>query len=160
MENSNQLSTRFKEVLLDGTWIANTNFRDQLTSINWKQASRQIGTLNTIGALTNHINYYIKGILNVFEGGTLDIRDKFSFDFPPVRSQKEWEQILIEIFSNAEKFASHIEQMSDEKLESNFVKKEYGNYQRNIEGMIEHCYYHLGQISLLKKMILELEKSN
>lgn len=28
-----------------------------------------------------------------------------------------------------------------------------GSYLRNIEGVIEHSYYHLGQISLIKKMI-------
>ena len=29
MENSNQIASRFREVLLNGTWIANTNFYDQ-----------------------------------------------------------------------------------------------------------------------------------
>ncbi|HBC04915.1 MAG TPA: DUF1572 domain-containing protein, partial [Aequorivita sp.] len=40
----------------------------------------------------------------------------------------------------------------DEKLNEIFADEKYGTYQRNIEGMIEHCYYHLGQISLLKKL--------
>ena len=47
--------------------------------------------------------------------------------------------------------------MPNEKLENNFVDKKYGSYRRNIEGMIEHSYYHLGQISLIRKMILELD---
>ena len=45
--------------------------------------------------------------------------------------------------------------ITDEKLEEIFVNEKYGTYKRNIEGMIEHCYYHLGQISLIKKMIIE-----
>ena len=47
--------------------------------------------------------------------------------------------------------------MTEEKLEEIFVDEKYGTYKRNIEGMIEHCYYHLGQISLINKMIKEGE---
>ena len=43
--------------------------------------------------------------------------------------------------------------MPEERLDENFVDEKYGNYTRNIDGMIEHSYYHLGQISLIKKII-------
>jgi len=158
MENSNQLANRFKEVLLKGKWIANTNFKDQLSNVTWQQATNRIGSLNTIAALTYHINYYIAGVLNVFEGGPLEIRDKYSFDLPEIKSKVDWDSLLNSMWDNADKFANHIELMSDEKLESIFVEEKYGNYRRNIEGIIEHSYYHLGQISLIKKMIKESEK--
>jgi uncharacterized damage-inducible protein DinB len=157
MENSNQLASRFREVLLDGKWIANTNYKDQLSSINWKQATKKIGSLNTIAALTFHINYYLDGILNVFRVNILDIRDKYSFDMPPVKSKEDWETLLSELVANAEKVANFIDQMSEKRLEENFVDEKYGTYRRNIEAVIEHGYYHLGQISLIKKMIMELE---
>ncbi len=32
--------------------------------------------------------------------------------------------------------------------------KNTGDYLRNIDGMIEHSYYHLGQIVLIEKLIL------
>ena len=155
MENSNQIASRFREVLLNGKWIANTNYKDQLSGVDWKQATQKIGTLNTIAALAYHINYYLSGILNVFEGGALEIRDKFSFDLPPIQSKEDWDNLLSSLWMNAEKFASHVELMPDEKLEEAFVDEKYGNYRRNIEGVIEHSYYHLGQISLIKKMIKE-----
>ena len=155
MENSSQLDHRFREVILNGTWIANTNFKDQLSRINREQASQKIGSLNTIALLTFHINYYIAGILNVFEGGGLDIRDKYSFDAPPVQSEEDWENLKNALFVNAEKFAQNVEQLSEEKLNAPFVDEKYGSYRRNIEGMIEHSYYHLGQVSMLRKMVLE-----
>lgn len=155
MENSNQIAKRFREVLLDGKWIANTNYKDLLSSVTWQQATTKTGSLNTIAALAYHINYYIAGILNVFEGGALEIRDKYSFDLPKIESQKDWDRFLNEMWSNAEKFANHVELMPDKKLEKAFVNKKYGHYRRNIEGVIEHSYYHLGQISLLKKIILK-----
>ena len=49
-------------------------------------------------------------------------------------------------------------QLSDEQLNEGFVEEQYGNYFRNILGMNEHSYYHLGQIVLLKKLIRESPK--
>ncbi len=153
MEKSKQLAHRFREVLLNGTWIANTNYKSQLTDTFWTEAITKVEDLNTIAALAFHINYYVAGVLNVFDGGTLDIRDKYSFDMPKIVSKEDWNDLLNELLANSEKFASQVELMSDENLEEYFVEKKYGTYKRNIEGIIEHSYYHLGQISLIKKMI-------
>ena len=155
MESGLQIANRFREVILNGTWIANTNYKDQLTAVDWKSATTKIGTVNTIAALTSHIHYYIAGLIRVLEGGPLDIKDQYSFDFPPVTSQEEWEHILLQFWQDAEKFARLAEQLPETKLKEVFIDEKYGSYQRNIEGMIEHSYYHLGQIVLLKKMIAE-----
>ena len=153
MENTIQIAKRFREVIHNGTWIANTNYKDQLVGLNWKIATCEIKSINTISALAQHIHYYIKGINIVFKGGTLDIKDKFSFAFPAITSQDEWESFLLKFWSDSEEFAALIEQMPDEKLNQVFVDEKYGTYQRNIEAMIEHSYYHLGQIVMLKKIV-------
>ena len=160
MKIPDQIAIRFKEVLLNGKWVANTNYKDLLSGLTWEQATSKVESLNTIADLTNHINYYIKGILNVFEGGSLEIHDKYSFDSPPVSSKEDWYNLLNNMWINSEKFASHVESMTEVKLEEVFVDEKYGTYKRNIEGMIEHCYYHLGQISLIKKMISERNEIN
>lgn len=151
MTNSQQIANRFREVILNGTWIANTNFKDQLSDLDWKIATKKFHSFNTIAVLSQHIHYYISGILNVLNGGTLDIKDQFSFDFPNIESQKDWENFLTKFWNDTEEFASLVEAMSDEKLNAVFVNKEYGTYQRNIDAMIEHSYYHLGQIVMIKK---------
>ena len=155
MESALQLANRFREVLLNGKWIANTNCNSQLSNVSFEQSIQKIGSLNSIYALTFHINYYVAGILNVFEGGELKIKDKYSFDFPEPKSNKDWETLRKELYLNGEKFTKHVEQMSDDKLAEKFVKEEYGTYHRNINAIIEHSYYHLGQISLIKKLINE-----
>lgn len=155
MTQSLQIANRFREVILTGTWIANTNFKDQLADLDWKIATKKVDSLNTIADLAQHIHYYISGILNVFNGGTLDIKDQFSFNFPPIESQEQWNLFLNRFWDDAEEFAFKVESMSDEKLDSVFVDKKYGSYRRNIEAMIEHSYYHLGQIVLIKKMLLQ-----
>jgi uncharacterized damage-inducible protein DinB len=153
MENGKQLANRLTEILLNGTWIANTNYKDQLADLTWKQATHQIGPLNTIAALTFHINYYLGGVLNVLEGGALEIRDKYSFDLPPIRSEEDWSKLLDELWTHAKKFADQVEKLPDEQLDAVFVDEKYGTYRRNIEGIIEHSYYHLGQITLLRKLV-------
>ncbi len=69
MYSTTQIANRFREVLLNGTWVAGTNFKDQLSDVNWQIATTKLGALNTIAALTFHIEYYIAGIVNVLEGG-------------------------------------------------------------------------------------------
>lgn len=157
MKRSEFISNRLREVLLDGKWIANTNIAEQMQSVTWQQANTKIGNLNTIALLVFHINYYLSGLINVFENGTLEIRDKYSFDMPPIKNQEDWQRLKDSFRSNAAKFISHVSQMSEAQFNTVFVEEKYGTYERNIEGVIEHSYYHLGQISLLKKLILEKE---
>jgi len=154
MENSKDLATRFREVVLDGKWIANTNYKEQLADLSKAEATYQVADLNTIAALTFHINYYIAGINKVFEGGDLEIRDKYSFDLPEIISEEEWQLLKDSLLSNAESFYVHVQSLTEAQLESSFVKADYGNYRRNIEGVIEHSYYHLGQIVILKRLVL------
>ena len=45
--------------------------------------------------------------------------------------------------------------MPEDQLEAVFTDEKYGKYRRNLEGMIEHSYYHLGQVTIIKKMIRE-----
>lgn len=154
MENT-YLANRFREVILNGTWVANTNFKHQLADSDWETVTAKVGQLNTISVLAQHIHYYIKGINNVFKGGTLDIKDIYSFDFAPIESQEQWEAYLEKFWKDSEEFASLIEQMSAEKLKEAFTDEKYGSYQRNIDCMIEHSYYHLGQIVLIKKLLAD-----
>lgn len=155
MEQGKLLAGRFREVMLDGSWIANTNYRIVLAGIDRQKATRKIGNWNTIYALVFHVNYYLAGVLQVLEGGPLDIRDAYSFDAPEIRTEDDWNQAVRTLLDNAEKMAKRIEAMPPEQWDLPFTDEKYGNYRRNIEGLIEHGYYHLGQLSLLRKAVME-----
>lgn len=157
MGRAQDLASRLTEVLLNGRWIANTNFKSQIESVTWQQATERIGSSNTIAALTFLVNYYLAGIINVFQGGGLEIRDKYSFDIPPIESERDWHRLIVEFITNAEGFVSEVLKLADSKLDESFVDDKYGTYLRNIEGVIEHSYYHLGQVSLIKKMLIARE---
>lgn len=153
MERNVFLANRLREVYLNGRWIANTNYKDQLLSVNRVQAIQQVGDLNTIAALTFHINYYLEGILHVFNGGKLEISDQYSFDLPPIETDADWESLVRSLLDNAEKFADAVAAMGDQLFDQVFVDEKYDTYFRNIQGVLEHSYYHLGQIVLIRKLV-------
>jgi len=149
------IANRLREVLLNGKWIANTNFKEQILSVSWEQAIQKVDNLNTIALLTFHINYYLVGLSNVLNGGRLEIKDKYSFDLPEIKSEKDWNKLVNDFLNNSEMFAKQVEQLDESMLDQPFVEEKYGSYLRNIEGVIEHSYYHLGQVSLIRKMIVQ-----
>ena len=67
-----------------------------------------------------HINYYLSGILNVFKGGDLEIRDQFSFDLKDLKSEEEWNTLVNDFLNNSEMFVKHIEGMSESILDDFF----------------------------------------
>ena len=148
-----QIADRFREVFVDGTWIANTNYQEQLSDLSWREATHKVLQLNSIAALSFHVNYYLAGVIEALAKGVLDIRDKYSFEMTEISSEEAWLSLRDELMSNALKFELIIRALPDDSLDSIFVDAKYGTNRRNLEGIIEHSYYHLGQIVLIKKMI-------
>jgi hypothetical protein len=89
----------------------------------------------------------------VLQGEPLNAKDKYSFDLPPIKSENDWQAMLEKTWNDAETFANLIERLPEEKLSETFVEEKYGNYYRNLQGIVEHVHYHLGQIVLLKKLL-------
>ncbi len=100
-----------------------------------------------------HVNYHLAGLLNAFANEKLNISNKYSFDLPPIQSETEWNKLIKDFLDNAEKFSNVIEQMDDSIFDQPYIDEKYRTYLRNIECVIEQSYYHLGQISLVNKII-------
>jgi hypothetical protein len=149
-----QLARHFREIHFGGNWTS-SNLKDNLADLTWQQATTQVYTLNTIAALVFHMNYYIDAVLKVLQGEPLNAHDKYSFDHPPILSQEDWNGLLDKSWRDAENFACLIEQLPEHKLWETFLDEKYGNYYRNIHGIIEHSHYHLGQIVLIKKILMQ-----
>ena len=148
------IAKHFRDVHFGGNWTS-SSLKDQLTGISWQQATTKVYGLNSIAALVFHMHYYVGAVLKVLEGEPLNASDKYSFDLPPVLSQDDWEKLLADTFADAEKFAGLIEKLPEEKLWEDFSDNKYGNYYRNLQGIIEHIHYHLGQIVVIKKRIMQ-----
>lgn len=147
-----QLATHFRSVHFGGNWTS-VNLKEQLADVTWQQATTKINSFNTIAALVFHMNYFVGGIGKFLQGEPLTIKDKYSFDCPPIGSETDWQELQDKTWREAEEFASLVEQLPEERLAATFVDEKYGSYYRNLQGIVEHTHYHLGQIVILKKML-------
>jgi hypothetical protein len=149
---SKQIASHFKQVFFGGNWTS-VDFTAELKDVDWVMATTKVKDLNTVARLVFHVDYYIDVTIKVLEGGPLDAHDKFSFDCPEIKNEEDWETLRNKLFRNATTYAGLVEQLPDSKLEEFFCLEKYGNYYRNIHGLIEHCHYHLGQIVLIKNLV-------
>ncbi|SER78203.1 DUF1572 domain-containing protein [Pedobacter rhizosphaerae] len=146
------IAKHFKEVYFGGNWTT-VNLKDTLKDVVWKEALRKIADLNTIAALTYHINYYVSEVSKVLQGAKLEASDQVSFDLPPINNEQDWIQLVEKVLSDGEKFVNLIEKIEVEAISTDFTDPKYGSYYRNLHGIIEHTYYHLGQITIIKKIL-------
>lgn len=159
MKLTEHMAKHLRDVHFGGNWTS-SNLKDKLADVTWQQATRQIGSFHPIATLVYHMNYFSGALLKVLHGGPLDAKDKYSFNAPPILSQEDWEQLLDKTWTDAEELAGLIEQLPENQLWETFVDEKYGSYYRNIHGLIEHDHYHLGQIALIKTMLLQAESSS
>jgi uncharacterized damage-inducible protein DinB len=154
MNLQEQIAKHFREVHTGGNWTS-VNLRDTLESVTWEQASVKLFGLNSIAALTFHMNYFVNAVLKVLEGNELDAHDKYSFDHPPINSAEDWAYLLAKSLREADQFALLVEQLPTSRLRESFTDEKYGTFYSNLQGIIEHIHYHLGQIVVIKKILLQ-----
>jgi len=158
MNTTAQIAKHFREIHFGGNWTS-VSLKDQLVNLKWEQAADQVYSFNTIATLVFHMNYYVSAVMKVLQGEPLEAKDAYSFDHPPIKSQADWEALMNKTWEEAETFALLIEALPESKLWEDLTDEKYGNYYRNLHGIIEHCHYHLGQIVLIKKILLERHES-
>jgi len=152
MGTTEHITKHLREFYTGDSWTG-ANLKEQLAGVTWQQATTKVQDFNTIVVLVYHINYYVAATLQVLEGHPLDAQDKYSFNCPPITSQATWQQLVTKTFTDAENFMTLLEKVPDVTLWQDIADPKQGNYYRNIQGIVEHNYYHLGQITLLKKII-------
>jgi len=152
MSLSQHLAKHLRDVHFGGNWTS-VNMKDILADVSWQQATTKVQSLNTIATLVNHINYYVAAVSKVLEGEALNAKDAFSFSHLPIDGPEDWQKLVDKLFVGAEHFAKLIAQIPEARLWQDFTDAKYGSYYRNIQGIIEHTHYHLGQIVIIKKML-------
>jgi len=152
MTTPTQIAKHFKEVHFGGNWTF-VNLKDTLADVTWQQATTQVYSFNTIATLVFHINYFVETVIRVLEGEPLTGNDKLSFNHPPITNEEDWQKMLAKTWAEAAQFEALVEKLPENLLFETFTDKKYGNYYRNLLGIIEHTHYHLGQIVLIKKIV-------
>jgi uncharacterized damage-inducible protein DinB len=144
------ISQQIRSAFFGSNWCG-LSLQQELNDLPVEQAIRSQPHSHSIAELVFHIGYYFQGVGDVLRGGPLEIKDKFSFEMPAISTGMEWRSLLDRTWQTAEDFIQCVESLSEEQLSGTFVDEKYGDYYRNLTGIVEHLYYHLGQIVLLKK---------
>lgn len=152
MSISKQLAKHLRDVHFGGNW-STIDLKTVLSDVTFEQAQIEVHGLNSIFAITFHLDYYLDVIITVLEKNVLDGKDELSWISEPSKTREEWESFQLAMWEKAEKSASLIEKLPDEKLTEDFVDPKYGTNYRNIAGIVEHVHYHLGQIVIIKKLL-------
>jgi hypothetical protein len=151
MSLTKQIAQHLRQVHFGKNWTW-SNLKEHLADITWQQATTQVQDFNTIATLVYHMNYYLRAVSDRLRGNLLSAKHELSFIHAPITSQEDWGNLVEKTWTDAETFATQIEQMPENMLWEN-ISEEYGSYYYNIHGVVEHTHYHLGQIVLLKKLL-------
>lgn len=152
MNYSEEIARHLRQVHTGGNWTS-SNLKEVLATVTWQQTTTRVGSCNTIAALTFHINYYIAEVTKVLQGRPLAAKDEYSYAVPEITSAEMWETLVQKTLHDAEVFASLIAELPENRLCEYFTDEKYGTYYRNLQGIVEHTHYHLGQIAVLKKLV-------
>lgn len=149
---ASEIAKGLKGVYFGQNWTS-VNYSEVLNNVSFDEAVKKIEGFHSIATLFFHAGYYVKAVLGVLEGGPLDAKDSYSFDLPPLQTEGDWLGLKEQTYERVRRFAAYTEELTDHKLDEIFVDQKYGNYYRNLTGVVEHAHYHLGQIVFLKKWL-------
>lgn len=145
---------QLREVYFGGNWTAVHVFA-VVEDLNVAELNIQYKGNHSLLELIYHQYYFVTSLKMVLKGEPLTTKDIYSFDHPPVTTMEEWKEFLDLIRKTVIEVVEMLEKTTDDQLLQPFVRPEYGTFFRNFQGVVEHTHYHLGQITLLKKLIRE-----
>lgn len=146
---------KIQKVYVGNPWYGNS-IKSILKDIDPKTAFTKVArNVHTIAELVAHIIAWREFVISKIEGDNdFKITQKLSFDWKRIDKDEKiaWRSLLNALEKNQSEFLTTLKKLDDDFLKLPVSRRRY-NIEFLIEGSIQHDIYHLGQISLLKKMI-------
>jgi uncharacterized damage-inducible protein DinB len=153
MNITNLIAQHLKQVYEGNNWT-DVCIDATIKDIDWKQAQQQTeASPNTIASLVHHLMYWNGIIMKRINGETPVIPEENGYDVPFLNSEAEWDALKEKTHQSFTALANAIENFPEEKLQDNYAPSIPSTYYRNLQGIVEHAHYHLGQIVILKNLI-------
>lgn len=152
MEIAKHLSKNLRALYFGKNWTG-VDYKSVLENLTWEEASKTVQDCNSILTLVHHTMYYMKVQMPVLDGEALVASDEDSFKHGALESEADWVALKKDMFSLVQSYAAKIENLPSHLLDKAFTDEKYGSYYRNIQGVIEHSHYHLGQIVIFAKLV-------
>ncbi len=143
------IAQHFREVNYGNNWT-DASVKDVLQNISFEQAMKKTGNANTIAILLFHMDFYNMVVYDRLVGIKRKFEHEESLQQPNITTEEDWQQLQKAYFENVDKIHKAIIAFNESHL---FEETTRNTPYKNLHGLIEHIHYHLGQISLLKKLV-------
>ena len=112
---------------------------------------------NTIASLTHHL-FFWNGIIMKRLKGNNPSGPENGYNISHIKTENDWNDLKEKTHQSFIDLANAIKNFAEEKLNETYAEGK-SSYYKNITGIIEHAYYHLGQITILKRIVKRLDNT-
>lgn len=152
MSITNTLSDNLENAFRGNNWT-DVSIAATLVDISFAQANlRTAASPNTIAMLVNHLWYWNTVILQRMAGDDPVVPLTNGFDPDPITSESEWQALVSKAERSFNELAAAIRNYPLDKLGSR-TNRNASTISENLFGIVEHAYYHLGQVVILKHIV-------
>ena len=152
MKITNEIAMHIQDCFNGENWTG-VNIADTLSDVNWQQAQQQTAaSKNTIASLLHHLYYWNGILLQRINGNDPVVPETNGFNVDELKNENDWNELKEKAHQSFIQLANAVKNFPQEKLSSTYAAGK-SSYYKNLQGIIEHAHYHLGQIVILKKLV-------
>ncbi|WP_343704444.1 DinB family protein [Chitinophaga sp.] len=141
--------------LYHGTPWLDVTFLEHLQETDAEQATRRIGQSHNIWELVNHIIFWHQNVTRKLKGEKPEQEgDLPDFYLPENHGENNWQATLQRLEHSITQMVETIRNFPEEKLYTPVPETQH-NAHYYIQGVLQHAAYHLGQIVLLRKHVIQ-----
>jgi len=149
------LKNKMEKVYKGNPWYG-SSIKSILKKIDSKTAFTRAGkNIHTIAELVAHMIGWREFMLKRLQGDkNFKMYQKLSFNWERIDNNEKtaWKSLLDALEKNQKEIMATLNKLNDDFLNYPVHQRKY-NMEFLVEGKIQHDIYHLGQISLLRKLI-------
>ncbi len=135
------------------------SLREVLEGVSAEQAARRFPPLShSIWEIVLHLSVWYGAVIRRLDGGPVELPEEGNWPPTDGASEAEWRQILVDFDRRHECLLAILSDLPDEKLFELLRKprdQALGtglSIASTLNGLSQHTIYHVGQITLLKKL--------
>jgi len=152
MATTNLIADHIKQVYEGDNWT-DVNIADTIKNINWQQAQQHTpGSPNTIASLLHHLCYWNEILMQRIQGIDPEVPEINGYDVDKLKDENDWNELKEKAHQSFIQLADRVKEFPEEKLSETYATGK-PSYYKNFQGIVEHAYYHLGQIVILKNLL-------
>jgi uncharacterized damage-inducible protein DinB len=152
MKIINLIAEHIKQVYEGDNWTS-ISIAETVNDVSWQQAQQHTAASpNTIASILHHLYYWNGILMQRLEGNNPSIPEANGFDAGELNDETDWNELKEITHQSFIQLADAVKNFPEEKLKVTYAEGKSSFY-KNMQGVVEHAHYHLGQIVIIKKLL-------